>query len=172
MSKLKLYKLNEEYIEFLRQYDNKVLFNKNQKRIYVGIISIINNMKYFIPLSSPKEKHKNMKDTIDFHKINDGKDGAINFNNMIPIINEAIIDFNITNENKIGYRNVLFNQIKFIKKNSDLIIEKAENLYDKVTKYHSYISNRCVNFKLLESVSELYGVYQEVAVTNNQDNKG
>ncbi len=29
MGKLKLYKIREDYIEFLRKYDNKVLYNKN-----------------------------------------------------------------------------------------------------------------------------------------------
>lgn len=42
-------------------------------------------MKYFAPLSSPKQKHLKMKNDIDFYKLSNGKLGAINFNNMIPV---------------------------------------------------------------------------------------
>lgn len=40
------------------------------------------------PLSSPKEKHKNMKNSIDFLKLDEEKQGKINFNNMIPILDK------------------------------------------------------------------------------------
>lgn len=40
------------------------------------------------PLSSPKEKHKNMKNSIDFLKLDEEKHGKINFNNMIPILDK------------------------------------------------------------------------------------
>ncbi|HBJ1650321.1 TPA: type III toxin-antitoxin system ToxN/AbiQ family toxin [Clostridium botulinum] len=165
MGKLKLYKIREDYIEFLRKYDNKVLYNKNEKRIYIGVILPINDTKFFIPLSSPKEKHKTMKNSIDFLKINNGDDGAINFNNMIPVIDDVIVEFNILDETRIGYKNILFNQVKFIKREAKNILENAIKLYEKVTKYNSYISKRCVNFKLLEMVANNYQTYQEVALT-------
>lgn len=40
------------------------------------------------PLLSPKEKHKNMKNSIDFLKLDEEKQGKINFNNMIPILDK------------------------------------------------------------------------------------
>ena len=42
-------------------------------------------MKYFAPLSSPKEKHSRLKNTLDLLKIDGGKFGVINFNNMIRV---------------------------------------------------------------------------------------
>ncbi len=51
----------------------------------------VNNCKYFAPLSSPKPKHKSMKNTLDFLKISDGDLGAINFNNMLPVTDDNII---------------------------------------------------------------------------------
>ena len=42
----------------------------------------IEDCEYFAPLSSPKPKHKKMKNTIDFLKIKNGELGAVNFNNM------------------------------------------------------------------------------------------
>ncbi|NFJ56932.1 type III toxin-antitoxin system ToxN/AbiQ family toxin [Clostridium botulinum] len=169
MGKLKLYKIREDYIDFLRKYDSKVLYNKNEKRVYIGVIFPINDTKYFIPLSSPKKKHETMKNTIDFLKINNGEDGAINFNNMIPIIDDVVVEFDILDEKRIRYKNILFNQVKFIKRESKNILENAIKLYEKVTKYNSYISKRCVNFKLLEMVANNYQTYQEVAMTVDED---
>lgn len=56
----------------------------------------IDTCEYFAPLSSPKPKHKNMKNTIDFFKIKDGELGAVNFNNMIPVNenNYSLVDLN------------------------------------------------------------------------------
>lgn len=53
---------------------------------------------YFTPLSSPKEKHKTMKTTIDFMKIDSGKLGAINFNNMLPVTEKNIIELDLDKE--------------------------------------------------------------------------
>lgn len=56
----------------------------------------IDTCEYFAPLSSPKPKHKNMKNIIDFFKIKDGELGAVNFNNMIPVNenNYSLVDLN------------------------------------------------------------------------------
>ena len=42
---------------------------------------------YYAPLSSPKEKHIKLKPKLGLLKINYGKYGVINFNNMIPVTN-------------------------------------------------------------------------------------
>lgn len=51
-----------------------------------GILFKIDTFEYFAPLSSPKLKHIKMKNTLDFLKIKNGELGAINFNNMIPVM--------------------------------------------------------------------------------------
>lgn len=50
-----------------------------------GILFTVNGFHYYAPLTSPKPKHLQMKNQIDFLKINQGQWGAINFNNMIPV---------------------------------------------------------------------------------------
>jgi len=60
-----LFRASNDYIEFLRMYDNKVLFNKDERRPYVGIVLQINNFNYFAPLTSPKPKHRSMSNQID-----------------------------------------------------------------------------------------------------------
>ena len=57
-------------------------------------------MEYFVPLSSPKEKHLKMKNTLDFLKLDNGKLGAINFNNMIPVTGNNYTLVNFDKENK------------------------------------------------------------------------
>ena len=79
---------------------------EKELRPFVGVLFEIDGFEYFAPLSSPKPKHKNMKNTIDFFKIKGGELGAINFNNMIPvnIENYVLIDLNkettLANEQK------------------------------------------------------------------------
>ena len=63
MSKmLKIYYLDDKYINYLRQFDEKVAYNKNQTRPYVGVVYTFNGFNYFAPLSSPKPKHLLMKE--------------------------------------------------------------------------------------------------------------
>lgn len=52
-------------------------------RKYIGIVLEINGLSYFAPLSSFKQKHKKMKEGVDFIKIRDY--AVININNMIPV---------------------------------------------------------------------------------------
>lgn len=56
---MKLYSVNDNYINYLRKFDNKVYDNKenNRKvmRKYLGIVLKINKLNYYIPMSSPKK---------------------------------------------------------------------------------------------------------------------
>ena len=92
--------VSSRYCEYLRKYDYRVSYNSNEKntRPFVGVLFEINEYKYFAPLSSPKPKHLTMKNNIDFYKIDGGKLGAVNFNNMIPIPNGEFqcIDINLS----------------------------------------------------------------------------
>ena len=57
---MKLYAVTDEYIDYLRQFDSKVYDNKEDKRKvmrkYLGIVLTINEMNYYIPMSSPNWK--------------------------------------------------------------------------------------------------------------------
>lgn len=150
---MRIYKIKEEYVQYLKSFDNKVANNKKEKRPYVGIVLEINEFKYFAPLTSPKDKHKKMKNQLDFIKLDNGNLGAINLNNMIPVSNAALIKYDINKEPSILYRELLKDQLRFINSNSKDIQDKAYKLYIKVTEYNSFIKERCVNFKLLEEKS-------------------
>ena len=57
MKTLKIYYLDDEYIYYLRLFDQMVFYNKNSTRPYVGIVYTFDGLNYFAPLSSPKPKH-------------------------------------------------------------------------------------------------------------------
>ena len=85
MKTLKIYYIDNNYINYLRKFDDRVAYNKTKTRPYVGVVYTFNNQTYFAPLSSPKPKHLTMnKDAIDIFKIKDGELGIVNINNMIP----------------------------------------------------------------------------------------
>ena len=95
---LKIVKIDKNYCDYLRKYDMRVSYNYGIKenRPFIGVLFKINDLEYFAPLSSPKPKHLKMKNMVDFIKIDGGKLGAINLNNMIPVTrnNYTLISFN------------------------------------------------------------------------------
>jgi protein AbiQ len=160
---MKFYNIEDDYILFLRNYDTKVAENKKVSRPYIGIVLEINGIKYYAPLTSPKPKHKNMKNGKDFRKISQGQYGAINFNNMIPVPDSALLIIDIENEPDPKYRRLLQNQYKAIKADRKSIEKTAENLRnlilteeEKLGSYDMKIKARCCNLKLLETVYVKY----------------
>ena len=154
--KLKFYTVTEEYMIYLKKYDEKVMDNRGvkNKRPYIGVLFEIDRKKYLAPLSSPKPKHLTMKNSLDFVKINQGKFGVINLNNIFPVIEEVIIEKNINLEEDNKYKELLVNQLDWCNKmeNRDNIYRKAEKLYKEILnkKEQSRFWNRCCNFSLLE----------------------
>lgn len=147
---MKLYTISEDYIKKLREVDNKVMINKNEKRPYIGIVFEIEQFQYFAPLSSPKNKHLLMKETVDFIKINYGKSGVINLNNMIPVRKKDIKQIDIDCIEDVSYKKLLISQKNFIQKNSSIIQKKANKLYEIAKNRDSMVGKRSCNFKKLE----------------------
>lgn len=160
---MRLYRIKQEYIDYLRTEEPKVLENKNERRPYIGIILFINNITYYVPLSSPKNKYKTMKNTKDFHKIAGGVYGAINFNKMIPVPPSCVIRFDFNNEKDTSYKMLLFNQYSGLSSLEDTIKEKSKNLYklfhsndQDLTFADKRVKDRCCNFTLLEEMCKKY----------------
>ena len=73
-NRLSLYTVNMKLIRnYHNQGDDRVFSVSPQTgkntRPFVGIVVICDDKQYCIPLSSPKEKHKSMKNSIDFHRM-------------------------------------------------------------------------------------------------------
>ena len=155
---LEIVRVDSNYCDYLRKFDNKVAYNKYEKELrpFIGILFEIDTCKYFAPLSGPKPKHKKMKNMIDFFKIKDGKLGAVNFNNMIPVTdkNYTLIDLNkeaLTME-ELKYQKLLKEQLNWLNSHYRQVKNKSYRLYQLYNsgKLPDNIKSRCCNFKLLE----------------------
>lgn len=161
---LRIVRVDSDYCDYLRKSDNKVAYNKNEKELrpFIGILFEIDNFEYFAPLSSPKEKHKSMKNTLDFFKIDGGELGAVNFNNMIPVSsrNYSIIDLHketLTIE-EFKYQKLLIEQLNWLNANYYQVKNKSFKLYQLYNNGNlpQNIKLRCCNFKLLEEKCKEY----------------
>jgi protein AbiQ len=157
-SKFKIVKVDYQYCNYLRKFDSKVPYNAGVKELrpFIGVLFMIGKCEYFAPLSSPKPKHKNLKNTMDLVKIEDGLYGVINFNNMIPVTNKnyTVINLDATPKDSAEMKrfNLLRNQLQWLNKNRADIILKSKILYNAYKKgsIHPKVKSRCCNFLLLE----------------------
>ena len=167
IEELKLYRISEKYAKYIYYQSENILkaFEVKNKRPFIGIILKIDNISYFAPLSSPKKKHEKMKNKIDFIKINKGRDGVINLNNMIPIPEKEFKEINVKEEIKKDkkYGIILKYQIKWCNENKEQIINNAKKLYNLITNKTANINlkNRCCDFKELEKNLNQYIFNQE-----------
>lgn len=155
---LKIVRVNSDYCDYLRRFDNKVSYNKYEKELrpFIGILFKIDICEYFAPLSSPKAKHKQMKNAVDFFKIKNGELGAVNFNNMIPVTekNYSLVDLNkeTLTVAELKYQKLLKEQLDWLNANYYQVKNKSFKLYQLYNngKLSENIKARCCNFKLLE----------------------
>lgn len=155
---LKIVRVNSDYCDYLRKFDNRVSYNKYEKELrpFIGVLFKIDSYEYFAPLSSPKEKHKKMKNTVDFFKIKNGELGAVNFNNMIPVSknNYSLVDLNkeTLTISELKYQALLREQLDWLNTNYIQVRNKSQKLYQLYItgKLSENIKSRCCNFKLLE----------------------
>ncbi len=175
--KLKLYLIDIKYVRNLSKADSHVMSVSPQTgkdtRPFVGIITLVNNKKYCIPFtSSNKEKFSGKKSSIDCIRIFDEtqKDekgapisiGFLNVNNMIPVHSSVIypIEIGIKENDSVKEKerkNYLAKQLDWCQKNHNVIIKKANKIYDLYINHpekNIRLTRRCCNFKKLEEVLE------------------
>lgn len=155
---LRFCEINDEYIKYLNSLDRRVPLPKKEdqsnNRKYIGVIFTINNINYFVNLSSYKpQKHDNMNEGIDFLKI--GRCAVINLNNMIPVPENEIIEFDINNEEE-KYKKLLLRERSIILKRKKEIYKNSKTIYYHKLKYgeNSGLAKRCCDFKALEIAAQ------------------
>lgn len=156
--RMKLYCVDDDYINYLRKFDDKVPYNKKRTRPYVGIVYIHNGYKYFAPLSSFKPKHLNMSPrALDIWKISYGELGIVNFNNMVPCPGDVLTELlPIVSDEK--YKLLLEKQISSINADRVALLNKIERFRNKYENnlLPKNISDRCCDFRLLEEKCDEY----------------
>ncbi|MBR4314407.1 MAG: type III toxin-antitoxin system ToxN/AbiQ family toxin [Lachnospiraceae bacterium] len=171
---LKIYNIDNKYIDFLKQFESNIDYNVKEndkhKRPYIGIVLEMKQCLYFAPLKSPKRKFDiTMKSHTDIVLIDDGEKGIINLNDMIPITKENFdkllteVEYKINDADDIDdikYKNLIQDQINWCnkKENKEIIYKKAKriyNLYDKLPS-NNKLKQRCCNFKYLEKKMKEY----------------
>ncbi len=160
MNKLKLYRIDINYIKYLYQFDKRVQYNEQredeytERRAYLGIVLKVNEFNYFVPLEHPRPSHQKLKNNIFIFKIHNGKYGMLGFNNMIPVEDTELIKFDINKESE-KYKQILISQYHFCNKHIQEIKEKALATYNRSQK-NKFLKKVCCNFKLLEEKLKEY----------------
>lgn len=170
---MKLYAITDKYINYLRQFDSKVYDNKEDKRTvmrkYLGIVLIINDINYYIPMSSPKKSdykdNKIRKSIVPIVRIVSNEEidnipvlkGTLRISNMIPVPDSELILYEPKLEKNQNYKILVEKELEFIDKNEDMIKKYASIIYNQKNNGYavSYIDN-VVDFKLLEEKCREY----------------
>lgn len=165
--RLNLFTVNMKYIRNLHNQGDDRVFSVSpqtgkETRPFVGIVVICDEKEYCIPLSSPKEKHKTMKNRVDFHRIldSDGKlIGVLDFNNMIPVRRDVLqeVDLKIRSRDskKVkDYKNLMIDQLNFCRQNQDILVKKAAKLYKMARRKNESgpLKRRCLKWNRLEEI--------------------
>ena len=172
MEKLKWYIVDKKYVKYLKTFDQRVedIEYKENLKPYIGIVLKVNDFNYYVPISSPKKKHYEMKESLDFLKIIDKNGnilGVLNLNNMIPILNSeiCILKYSSISEfrqfksekEKTQYIRLLDIELNIINSKIEKIIKNANKLYEiNMGNKKSKLAKRCCNFKLLEEKAMQY----------------
>lgn len=161
--------IDKDYVQYLKNFDVRVGDVDYGKRLklYIGILLKVNNVNYYVPVSSPKPKHDKMSNQVDFYKIVDFNTGklyaVINLNNMIPVPDSCVTkllynkieeyrEFKSDRE-KQNYVFLLQKEKAIIDalENNGILSKMASKLYDKCQRNpNSKLASRCCDFKMLE----------------------
>ncbi len=153
-----LVRIDENYCDYLREYDSRVMFNSEDKRLrpFVGVMFSVNGLDYFAPMTSPKPNFEYRNSSPIFQKIGGGDLGAIRLNAMIPVPKMFVKPIDLKHycltDAELNYQNLLKTQVRWINKSVDKIETKARRLY--ATYLDKTLPERfarfCCNFPVLE----------------------
>lgn len=159
MNNLKLYRMDDRYIRYLHRVDNKVQYNKNARRPYVGVVFTFGKFQYFVPMESPKPNHAKIKSGKHILKLQNGAYGMLGFNNMIPAHPDALISFDIAKESDVKYRSLLQHQIELCNRMKADILNHAQGTYFDVTEgSNKFLVSISCNFKKLENACKRFDI--------------
>ena len=163
-----LYYVDREYLKYLHKEDYRVSVKFNN-RPFAGIITLVGDRKYIIPLTSQtteerKNAGKNKRSSLitTFVTETSGKEiSNLLYNNMIPVNEQIITALEIDSETDT-YES---NEIRYLRKNWETIKKKAEKIFNQRYDIESYnfnfLKKTCCDFKKLEKALDQFEIRQE-----------
>ncbi|MBF0714954.1 type III toxin-antitoxin system ToxN/AbiQ family toxin [Gemelliphila palaticanis] len=177
------YEIDYNYMKYLYEVDSKVYFHEKYKqdtKPYVGVIRTINDVNYFIPLASAKQKHSeyNLKtkdyiliyDIVDANNIKSNaiykekKDdmskryhilSILDMRKMVPVPSGMFRKINFSSF-PMNYQFLFYKEHNFCKSNQDLILERTNDLYNKTQDKGTALSKFHCDYILLEKAMYKY----------------
>lgn len=157
MEGLRIYRISDKYIWYLKSRDPRVQHNKDKKRPYVGIVLRAGSYEYFVPMESPKPNHAKIKPGKHIMRIDNGTLGLLGFNNMIPVHVSAIEMLDIDAIEDTKYADLLRRQISFLNRHKSIVYKHASDTYYEVTnKKNKFLVQISCDFKKLEVACDRY----------------
>jgi len=148
MGKLRFYTIRYSYLNYLCNRDSNIK-TKND-RPYLGVVLTINDIDYFAPLCSPKDKMRQWTNKkSDVYLIDGGNFGFIDFSNMIPVHSFNVFQTDIQRLSDRKYARLLNKQYALINKNKDTIYRRAKHVYN-LRKKNTPGFKHCLDFSNLE----------------------
>ena len=148
MEQFKLYNVSDEYVEWLRKdfpnvYSNKIN-SRTHTRKYLGVVLQVGKYNYYVPMSSPKDSdyqiagaNKVIKKSIVpiiriVVKNSAGEKelkGTLRISHMIPVPESELELYDLENESDDTYKDLVQNEMIFIRKNRERMESNAKLLY-------------------------------------------
>lgn len=164
---IKIYEVNNEYINILANIDKEVRFAKKSFRPYLFTkILLAQNKEYLIPFSSPKNLKKRSRDITD--RIYDVDDptrliGFLEYHKMIPFHERIAKLVDIKEYPNHQYRALLEKDYKYLESfiGIESITRKASRIYKARYDLNHYLYKKYLckignDYRLLENTLENY----------------
>lgn len=145
MKEFKFYYIDEDYLNYLKQFDDKINFFKDKYGQYIGVAVEYNNFYYFMPVIIPKPLIK--KDSDDLFLIDNGNLGVVVIRDMIPVPFKGITEL-LSKLEDDSYKNVLCKQLSYINQHNLILKNKINNFRSLNSGNNlSLLEEKCLKYK-------------------------
>ena len=157
--KLNFYDIDNNYTDFIRQCDSRIPYLKydTREKFLCGIVLTINNINYYVPVSSNKNKF------FSSFIIYDEKDkrtktpiSSLRFSFMFPCPIECIKIKNIRSETDKKYRMLMQKEYEYCNKHINKIRKQALRIYNVAKNEQLRNKYNLCNFQILEECYKKY----------------
>ena len=181
MEQFKLYSVSDEYVEWLRKdfpnvYSNKIN-SRTHTRKYLGVVLQIGRYNYYVPMSSPEDSDYQIagatkvikKSIVPIIRIvvkNSAGEkelkGTVRISHMIPVPESELELYDLENESDDTYKDLVQNEMIFIRKSREKIASNAKLLYKQKAANDTtagYVKS-ALDYQALEGLCDLFKEYK------------